>query len=116
MNTEHLQPERRQRADRHERGSRSPAWSALRPASTLGLIVLLALTLGVARLWLDPPSPQRNWENRWWQIALHVKDGDGYVACKPIYMPVMPLLVALSGVATTEVAAGLASLRRGRQP
>jgi hypothetical protein len=63
------------------------AWVNVRPALVLTLIMLLALLLGLAKLWLDPPSPEFNWENRWWQIALNVAHGDGYVACKPIYFP-----------------------------
>ncbi|MBA2459930.1 MAG: glycosyltransferase family 39 protein, partial [Gemmatimonadales bacterium] len=51
------------------------------------LIMLLALVLGMAELWVRPPSFEFNWENRWWQIAVNVARGDGYVACKTIYFP-----------------------------
>ena len=62
-------------------------WIDERPGQALGLIVLLAVGLGVAKLWIDRPSFEYNWENRWWQIALHVARGQGYVACKPLYFP-----------------------------
>ncbi len=58
-----------------------------RPAPALLLIMLVTLVIGAAQLWLHPPSFEFNWENRWWQIAVNVARGDGYVACKPIYFP-----------------------------
>jgi 4-amino-4-deoxy-L-arabinose transferase-like glycosyltransferase len=62
-------------------------WAEYRPAQALLLTMLVALMLGLVHLWLHPPSPQFNWENRWWQIAVHVARGEGYVACKTIYFP-----------------------------
>ena len=62
-------------------------WVDTHPMHALMLIMLLTLVLGVAKLWLDPPSFEFNWENRWWQIALNVARGDGYVACKTNYFP-----------------------------
>jgi 4-amino-4-deoxy-L-arabinose transferase-like glycosyltransferase len=49
--------------------------------------MLVVISAGVAKLWLNPPSFEFNWENRWWQIAVNVARGDGYIACKPIYFP-----------------------------
>jgi hypothetical protein len=62
-------------------------WVEERPAPALLLIMLLVLILGIAKLWLHPPSFEFNWENRWWQIAVNLARGDGYVACKTIYFP-----------------------------
>jgi hypothetical protein len=62
-------------------------WVERRPAPALLLIMLLVLILGIAQLWWHPPSFEFNWENRWWQIAVNVARGDGYVACKNIYFP-----------------------------
>lgn len=70
-----------------ERGRQREQWGEFRPAFVLVLILLFALSLGVIKLWLDPPNWEANWENRWWQIALNVAHGEGYVACKPIYFP-----------------------------
>lgn len=63
------------------------AWVEDRPASALLLIMLLTVALGIVQLWLHPPGFEFNWENRWWQIALNVARGDGYVSCKTIYFP-----------------------------
>lgn len=63
------------------------AWIDRHPALMLSAILLLALILGIIKLRIDPPSPEFNWENRWWQIALNVARGDGYVSCKPNYFP-----------------------------
>src|SRR5215217_2216561 len=63
------------------------AWVEERPGPVLLLILLLALILGIVSLWLHPPDFQFNWENRWWQIAVNVARGEGYVACKTIYFP-----------------------------
>lgn len=63
------------------------AWVDTHPMQVLILIMLITLVLGMAKLWLDPPSFEFNWENRWWQIALNVARGDGYVACKSNYFP-----------------------------
>jgi 4-amino-4-deoxy-L-arabinose transferase-like glycosyltransferase len=68
-------------------GAHLIGWAERRPALALLLIVLVALILGLVHLWLHPPSYHFNWENRWWQIAVHVARGDGYVACKTIYFP-----------------------------
>ena len=62
-------------------------WAERSPAPALLLIMLVALLLGLVHLWQHPPSPHFNWENRWWQIAVHVARGEGYVACKTIYFP-----------------------------
>jgi hypothetical protein len=51
------------------------------------LLMLLAFIVGMAKLWSEPPSFEFNWENRWWQIAVNIVRGNGYVACKPIYFP-----------------------------
>jgi 4-amino-4-deoxy-L-arabinose transferase-like glycosyltransferase len=63
------------------------AWVDKHPALVLLSILLFALILGVIKLRIDPPSPEFNWENRWWQIALNVTRGEGYVSCKPDYFP-----------------------------
>ena len=63
------------------------ARAADRPWPALGLILLFALGLAAVKLWLDPPSFEFNWENRWWQIAVNVARSQGYVACKPDYFP-----------------------------
>lgn len=63
------------------------AWIDRHPALVLSSILLFALILGIIKLRIDPPSPEFNWENRWWQIALNVVRGDGYVSCKPNYFP-----------------------------
>jgi 4-amino-4-deoxy-L-arabinose transferase-like glycosyltransferase len=63
------------------------AWVGKHPALVLLSILLFALVLGAIKLRIDPPSPEFNWENRWWQIALHVTRGEGYVSCKPDYFP-----------------------------
>ena len=62
-------------------------WVDRRPARMLVMILLMALALGTVKLWIDRPSFEYNWENRWWQIALNVARGQGYVACKPLYFP-----------------------------
>lgn len=62
-------------------------WVEDHPASALLLIMLLTLVLGIAQLRLHPPGWDFNWENRWWQIAVNVARGDGYVSCKPMYFP-----------------------------
>ncbi len=59
----------------------------LRPPPALLLIAAFVLLAGIAQLALYPPSPEFNWENRWWQIAVSVARGEGYVACKEIYFP-----------------------------
>jgi hypothetical protein len=66
---------------------RAADWAAGNPQLALGLMVLLAAVLAVIKLGLDRPSFEFNWENRWWQIALNVSRGEGYVACKEIYFP-----------------------------
>jgi hypothetical protein len=58
-----------------------------RPAAALLVIMGLVVLLGIVKLWLNPPSLEFNWENRWWQIAVNVARGDGYVSCKSIYFP-----------------------------
>jgi hypothetical protein len=63
------------------------AWINRHPALVLLSILLFALVLGVIKLRIDPPSPEFNWENRWWQIALNVARGEGYISCKPNYFP-----------------------------
>ena len=63
------------------------AWIDRHPALVLVSILFLALVLGIIKLQIDPPSPEFNWENRWWQIALNVARGDGYISCKPNYFP-----------------------------
>jgi 4-amino-4-deoxy-L-arabinose transferase-like glycosyltransferase len=68
-------------------GARLLDWAERRPGPALLLILLVALILGLVHLWLYPPSHHFNWENRWWQIAVHVARGEGYVACKTIYFP-----------------------------
>ncbi|HET6779034.1 MAG TPA: glycosyltransferase family 39 protein, partial [Gemmatimonadales bacterium] len=77
--------------DSHRHGSRAHvsllAAVEERPAAALLLIMALVMLLGVVKLWLNPPSPEFNWDNRWWQIAVNVARGDGYVSCKPIYFP-----------------------------
>jgi 4-amino-4-deoxy-L-arabinose transferase-like glycosyltransferase len=62
-------------------------WVEDRPASALLLIMLLTSVLGIAQLWMHPPGFEFNWENRWWQIAVNVARGEGYVSCKTIYFP-----------------------------
>lgn len=62
-------------------------WMETHPGPTLLLIMLLALVLGIAHLRSHPPSFDFNWENRWWQIAVNISRGQGYVACKTIYFP-----------------------------
>jgi hypothetical protein len=57
------------------------------PAPALFAIMALGLILGSARLYAHPPSFDFNWENRWWQIAVNVARGEGYIACKPTYFP-----------------------------
>jgi 4-amino-4-deoxy-L-arabinose transferase-like glycosyltransferase len=66
---------------------RLPAWADGHAALALLLLTALMLVLGTIKLWLDPPSFEFNWENRWWQIALNVARGEGYVSCKEIYFP-----------------------------
>jgi 4-amino-4-deoxy-L-arabinose transferase-like glycosyltransferase len=63
------------------------SWIDLHPIQALVPILLLTALLGVVKLWIDPPSFEFNWENRWWQIALNVARGQGYVSCKPLYFP-----------------------------
>jgi hypothetical protein len=67
--------------------SRWSTWIDRHPAQVLLSILLFALVLGVIKLRIDPPSPEFNWENRWWQIALNVARGEGYVSCKDNYFP-----------------------------
>jgi hypothetical protein len=57
------------------------------PKLILLSLLVLTLILGMIKLRIDPPSPEFNWDNRWWQIALHVVRGEGYVACQSIYFP-----------------------------
>jgi len=57
------------------------------PSRALMLTMLFAGALGIVKLWIDPPSFDFNWENRWWQIAVNLSRGLGYEACKPIYFP-----------------------------
>jgi 4-amino-4-deoxy-L-arabinose transferase-like glycosyltransferase len=63
------------------------AWIDRHPVGILLSFLLITLILGIIKLRIDPPSPEFNWDNRWWQIALHVVRGEGYVACQPIYFP-----------------------------
>lgn len=63
------------------------AWIDAHSAHVLLSILLFALVLGAIKLRIDPPSPEFNWENRWWQIALNVARGEGYISCKPNYFP-----------------------------
>jgi hypothetical protein len=63
------------------------AWIDRHPAIVLVSIVLFALILGLIKLRIDPPSPEFNWENRWWQIAINVVHGEGFISCKPNYFP-----------------------------
>lgn len=63
------------------------AWIEKHPAQALLSILFFALVLGVIKLRIDPPSPEFNWENRWWQIAIHLSRGEGYISCKPNYFP-----------------------------
>lgn len=63
------------------------AWIEKHPALVLLSILLFALVLGLIKLRIDPPSPEFNWENRWWQIAVHISRGEGYISCKPNYFP-----------------------------
>jgi 4-amino-4-deoxy-L-arabinose transferase-like glycosyltransferase len=63
------------------------AWIDRHPFRLLLCILLCAVILGIIKLRIDPPSPEFNWDNRWWQIALHVARGEGYIACQPIYFP-----------------------------
>jgi hypothetical protein len=64
------------------------AWADTQgPRSALLLIISVVIVMGMAHLWLSPPDFEFNWENRWWQIAVNVARGDGYIACKPIYFP-----------------------------
>lgn len=63
------------------------AWIDRHSAQILLLLLAVTLILGVIKLRIDPPSPEFNWDNRWWQIALHVARGEGYLACQPIYFP-----------------------------
>jgi hypothetical protein len=89
MKVERIPPDRRLIADsllRWQRG-RLHGWIDRRPAQVLLLIMLLALLLGIAKLWLDPPNIEWELQNRWWQIALNVARGEGYTACKAIYFP-----------------------------
>lgn len=89
MSTEHVQrnqPETIARPVRKVWGQCS-AWIDRHPAVVLSSILLLALILGIIKLRIDPPSPEFNWENRWWQIAINLTRGDGYVSCKPNYFP-----------------------------
>lgn len=62
-------------------------WIDAHSAQVLLSILLFALLLGAIKLRIDPPSPEFNWENRWWQIALNVARGEGYISCKPNYFP-----------------------------
>jgi 4-amino-4-deoxy-L-arabinose transferase-like glycosyltransferase len=71
----------------HKVWERWSAWIDIHPAWVLLSIVLFVLILGAVKLRIDPPSPEFNWENRWWQIALHVTRGEGYISCKPNYFP-----------------------------
>lgn len=68
-------------------GTRWIAWIDRHVTLLLLLAVFFALILGMVKLRIDPPSPEFNWENRWWQIALNVVRGDGYVSCKTLYFP-----------------------------
>jgi hypothetical protein len=63
------------------------AWVDKHPAQVLLFILLFALVLAAIKLRIDPPSPEFNWENRWWQIALNVARGEGYISCKENYFP-----------------------------
>src|SRR5215216_1500012 len=65
----------------------SIAWIDRHPRRVLWAILFLTLFLGIVKLWRNPPSPEFNWDNRWWQIAVHLTRGEGYVACQPIYFP-----------------------------
>jgi 4-amino-4-deoxy-L-arabinose transferase-like glycosyltransferase len=62
-------------------------WADRHTALVLFLLAALMVVLGVLKLWLDRPSFEFNWENRWWQIALNLARGEGYVSCKEIYFP-----------------------------
>src|SRR5687768_12270545 len=63
------------------------AWIDKHPVLVLLSILLFALILGAIKLRIDPPSPEFNWENRWWQIAVNIARGEGYISCKPNYFP-----------------------------
>jgi len=59
----------------------------LHPLQVLGLILLLALILNVAALWIYPPSLDLGDAQQWWEIALNVSHGQGYVGCISGYFP-----------------------------
>jgi 4-amino-4-deoxy-L-arabinose transferase-like glycosyltransferase len=66
---------------------RSMAWIDQHPRQILLTLLAVTLILGLIKLRIDPPSPEFNWDNRWWQIALHLVRGEGYIACQPVYFP-----------------------------
>jgi hypothetical protein len=88
MKVERIPPDRRLIADsllRWQRG-RLHGWIDRRPAQVLLLIMLLALLLGIAKLWLDPPNIEWELQNRWWQIALNVA-AKAILRVKPFISP-----------------------------
>jgi 4-amino-4-deoxy-L-arabinose transferase-like glycosyltransferase len=62
-------------------------WIDRHPLALLLVILLVALTLGVVKLWRNLPTAQVNPTNLWWQIELNVSHGRGYVGCAPDYFP-----------------------------
>jgi hypothetical protein len=62
-------------------------WIDLHPLRVLGLILLLALILNAAKLWIIPPTLDTGDAQQWWDLALDVSHGLGYVRCFPSYFP-----------------------------
>ncbi len=62
-------------------------WTDLHPLRALALILILAATLNAAKLQINPPNLDMGDAAQWWQLALSVAHGDGYVMCYPTYFP-----------------------------
>lgn len=73
------------------RVTRSAAWLGrcvdMHPLYALSLILLLASILGAFRLWRGLPTAGGGRENLWWQVALSVARGHGYMGCGVAYFP-----------------------------
>src|SRR5207237_1049283 len=59
----------------------------MRPGRSLALILLLALSLSVARILVHPVSLSSGETGNWWPIIDNVEDGRRYNACLTDYFP-----------------------------
>jgi 4-amino-4-deoxy-L-arabinose transferase-like glycosyltransferase len=74
-----------------------PGWTGIRdriafwvgqyPLRALALVVFVGSILGTGNLLVHPPDVEFSQVNLWWEIALNLAHGRGYVGCAPAYFP-----------------------------